>query len=107
VKLDIENQKRYDTLHGCDYPSKSGMLTASATMLRSALKRLVDCVEQGTSPDYAIITARIDLNMTTYLAYDEYLRKHQLEEDEESIDEIARHENRKLDSERPHRVGDV
>ena len=89
MKLDKDNQEKYELLRSIEYPEKSGMLTANAYCLRSALKRLVECVENGTSTDYALMNAQIDLGLTTYLAYDEYLRKNPILSDEESLDEIA------------------
>lgn len=86
MKLDKDNQEKYELLHSIEYPEKSGMLTANAHCLRSALKRLVECVENGTSTDYALMNARIDLGMTEYLAYDEYLRKNPILSDEESLE---------------------
>ena len=69
MKLDKDNQEKYELLHSIEYPEKAGMLTANAYCLRSALKRLVECVENGTSTDYALMNARIDLGMTEYLAW--------------------------------------
>ena len=69
MKLDKDNQRRYELLQSAEYPEKAGMLLSNATHLRRALKILVDCVEAGTLPDYALMNAHVDLSMTEYLAW--------------------------------------
>ena len=83
---------------------------AHSRFLRSALNRLVNCLDNGENTDCALQIARLDLSMSQFLDYERWLREQdvplatrrpisEMDEDDdlESREDIEREENRIMD----------
>lgn len=71
--LDAANSDKLAILESDEYPTKAGMLRADAQILRRTLSHLIKRLEERetiTQPGvrYAIESAKVDLQMTEYLA---------------------------------------
>jgi len=65
-KMDTDEDCRR-ILNGHDYPVKSGMLQASAQILRRAVVRLSRELKRLDPGNYQLVEAKIDLGLTEYL----------------------------------------
>jgi len=68
-KMDTDEDCRR-ILNGHDYPVKSGMLQASAQILRRAVVRLSRELKRLDPDNYQLVEAKIDLGLTEYLVRD-------------------------------------